>query len=752
MPYTPTSSKQRDQWNAFIHYLRKEKISGSKSLDKGKNPTKKLLEQYRSVDPEFSIQPEDVGNIQYEMNQFKETGKFPGYKEGQKALGTYKKYADTKQFSKQDNWIGSQTSQQFFPSAKTTLAVTNPQGVTTTQSQDYGSRMDDFATGKDIDWNQKSKSKATQTTVVGTEGMDVNRVPTPPSIQNQPQGEIQKGIPITGRKVKLGSQILGTYNNGVFVPASGLTGNAARITSNKATLNEFLLSNGYASGETKIASSFEKGGQVKKKEDSNLENILEILDPTGISSWDDVYRSAKDPKSPWHDTAIEVLGALPLLGKAGKLIKGASKIGKGLDGYIVSKKMLGASKGVTSAAIAGKASDVGQAYDEYKKGGMVKCSTGGTPYGGYFDQRTDAGAEGTRIPNAPVTNYQEYQQQPQEEPAESAEPQAPTQPKTSWGQKTINTIGAIGNGVNDGINILHSTVNYFNQQKKQREFDKAMRDNMNTDGLYGPGATGTSKGDYVQSGTAYGQFQPDKRGNFTNKGMTKGAYYPGFAMGGTLVPDGYSGPGETFAAPLLPEMPQGITTTQAPQQVAPEQVAVEPSSTGEVSDIQSFLLQRESSGNYAALPWKKNKDGTKTLASSAVGGYQFLWDLHKDWIMKVTGVSSKEEFRKSKEAQDKAFHHWDATVLTPEATKIAQELGRSDIDINAIKAQVHFAGPKGARDFYLKGKKTTDAFGTTNNTYAATIPKKEYKEGGEYEMSEEELIEYMKNGGEVEFL
>jgi hypothetical protein len=31
-----------------------------------------------------------------------------------------------------------------------------------------------------------------------------------------------------------------------------------------------------------------------RREDSNLENIAEIFDPTGITSWDDVYRSYKE--------------------------------------------------------------------------------------------------------------------------------------------------------------------------------------------------------------------------------------------------------------------------------------------------------------------------------------------------------------------------------------------------------------------------------------------------------------------------
>lgn len=64
-----------------------------------------------------------------------------------------------------------------------------------------------------------------------------------------------------------------------------------------------------------------------KKGDSTLENILEVFDPTGISSWDDVYRSYKETgMSP--ETALEIFGALPFLGKVGKTGKMLGDFGK----------------------------------------------------------------------------------------------------------------------------------------------------------------------------------------------------------------------------------------------------------------------------------------------------------------------------------------------------------------------------------------------------------------------------------------
>jgi hypothetical protein len=54
-----------------------------------------------------------------------------------------------------------------------------------------------------------------------------------------------------------------------------------------------------------------------KDEDSNAENLWEIVDPTGYSSWDDVAKAYKKSGVSW-ETALEVLGAIPFLGKIGK--------------------------------------------------------------------------------------------------------------------------------------------------------------------------------------------------------------------------------------------------------------------------------------------------------------------------------------------------------------------------------------------------------------------------------------------------
>ena len=55
-----------------------------------------------------------------------------------------------------------------------------------------------------------------------------------------------------------------------------------------------------------------------KDNDSWFENIAEVIDPTGITSWDDVRRAGNNYGYDSPEAMIEMAGAVPLLGKIGK--------------------------------------------------------------------------------------------------------------------------------------------------------------------------------------------------------------------------------------------------------------------------------------------------------------------------------------------------------------------------------------------------------------------------------------------------
>ena len=103
----------------------------------------------------------------------------------------------------------------------------------------------------------------------------------------------------------------------------------------------------------KYVKKFEGGGSIKDfvKSDvynSSFASVLKMVDPTGISSYGDVYNAWTDGKTDYNDF-LEPLAALPLIGKAGealKLIPKLEKLGsvgkyiKNLSEYSDAKKVL----------------------------------------------------------------------------------------------------------------------------------------------------------------------------------------------------------------------------------------------------------------------------------------------------------------------------------------------------------------------------------------------------------------------------
>jgi hypothetical protein len=113
---------------------------------------------------------------------------------------------------------------------------------------------------------------------------------------------------------------------------------------------------------------------LPKRTDSDYENFFEIFDPTGISSWDDVYRSYKKSGLS-SETALEVLGALPLFGNIAKVTKPGihlakySKVDKALFNTLPKNKSL--SRTFSSASKTGRGTDAYQTYEQHQNGGQI---------------------------------------------------------------------------------------------------------------------------------------------------------------------------------------------------------------------------------------------------------------------------------------------------------------------------------------------------------------------------------------------
>jgi hypothetical protein len=105
------------------------------------------------------------------------------------------------------------------------------------------------------------------------------------------------------------------------------------------------------------------------------ENIFEIVDPSGISSWDDIYRSYNQTGMSGQ-TAMEAVGAIPMLGKLKKAGQFLDIVSKAVP--MTGRQAKNVKNSVTALKVAGKygpsvgrATDAYQAYDQYKQGGQL---------------------------------------------------------------------------------------------------------------------------------------------------------------------------------------------------------------------------------------------------------------------------------------------------------------------------------------------------------------------------------------------
>ena len=147
--------------------------------------------------------------------------------------------------------------------------------------------------------------------------------------------------------------------------------------------------------------------RVPKRTDSDAENLFEILDPTGLSSWDDIIRSYKDPNTAWWETGLEVLGAIPFLGNIAKVTKPGihlakySNVDKALFNTLPKNKSL--SRTVSGASKVGRGTDAYQAYDEYQNGGEMQFYQNGldwTPRNiSEYGSEIPMGQKGKKIPD-----------------------------------------------------------------------------------------------------------------------------------------------------------------------------------------------------------------------------------------------------------------------------------------------------------------------------------------------------------------
>jgi hypothetical protein len=129
-------------------------------------------------------------------------------------------------------------------------------------------------------------------------------------------------------------------------------------------------------------STAKKPNPVKKYKktsagDSLGEDLFEIIDPTGISSYDDVYRSYKENGLLSWQTGLEVLGALPIIGKAGKGIKLATTSSKYLKALSKTNKITAKAEKVIPEVLT-LAKNFGETAQKVSRGGRANPIAAGS--------------------------------------------------------------------------------------------------------------------------------------------------------------------------------------------------------------------------------------------------------------------------------------------------------------------------------------------------------------------------------------
>lgn len=71
--YAVTTPQQRTEWNGFLDYLDKQGVAGKSDLDKP-GAGLQYFQQYKKANPDVSITPEHIQNIQYEQQQLRNGG------------------------------------------------------------------------------------------------------------------------------------------------------------------------------------------------------------------------------------------------------------------------------------------------------------------------------------------------------------------------------------------------------------------------------------------------------------------------------------------------------------------------------------------------------------------------------------------------------------------------------------------------------------------------------------------------------
>lgn len=106
--------KEMQEWNRFLKYVEQKGYKGSKDLDvRSKGLGASLFESFKKENPDISFGYDIVPSVQYEHQMMAQKARELSARQGNPDAD--KLYSNN---SKVDGWMGSLTSQQYFPEMK----------------------------------------------------------------------------------------------------------------------------------------------------------------------------------------------------------------------------------------------------------------------------------------------------------------------------------------------------------------------------------------------------------------------------------------------------------------------------------------------------------------------------------------------------------------------------------------------------------------------------------------------------------
>jgi hypothetical protein len=159
-----------------------------------------------------------------------------------------------------------------------------------------------------------------------------------------------------------------------------------------------------------------------------------------------------------------------------------------------------------------------------------------------------------------------------------------------------------------------------------------------------------------------------------------------------------------------------------------------------VGDFKSKIAQKET-GSYknpyiaiAGISEKeastKSFDELKTkAASSGIGKYQFIWNIHKKDIKRITGISNPDDFRYNPQAQEQFMDWFRDTQLFPQATELKQKYD-VPLSVEQLMAMVHLEGKGGLEKKIKSGTLKTSTMAKNFKNASPLDYASNFREGG----------------------